>query len=342
MKNILYTILLINFILIKHNLDAQVPESGLIAYYPFSNNAKDRSGNCINGTIYGANLTSDRFNYNNAAFHFDGTGNDYIEIPGSIFENPEYTYSVWASAESIPLAGDSYGIISVGGIDFRDQTIGLRNDGYGSASYNNDLSNFVLYSQKPPIIGQWTHIVSIRSTDKIQLYLDGILVDEQKVSNFLTPFYSANLKTTIGIRHNYQNPFHGILDDVRFYDRALSSEEVMDLYKEHICFESLSVTDTLVINANITSYSPINYNINIKVYPNPSFDHLIIESSDITNLIGYTIKISNSSGVEVFQSLFDKQVFDLDMKKWKGKGIYFINIYDSNSNLIDVKKIILQ
>ena len=33
---------------------------GMIAYYPFNDNAKDESGNEHNGTVYGAVLTADR------------------------------------------------------------------------------------------------------------------------------------------------------------------------------------------------------------------------------------------------------------------------------------------
>ncbi len=342
MKNLIYLISIFNCITFTSILNAQVAENGLVGYFPFSGDANDRSGNCNNGNVHNADLTIDRFNFQDAAYHFDGSGSQYIEIPGSSFGNKEYSFSVWASAEAIPVAGDAYGVISVGGTDFRDQIIGLRNEGYGSTSYNDDLSDFVLYSQKPPVLGKWTHIVSTRSLDKVQLFLDGILVDEQKVSSFLNTFYSPNLVATIGIRHNLMNPFNGKIDDVRIYNRALTSDEILALYNEHLCFENISVTDTLVINANITSFSPLNFNINIKVYPNPTLDHLIIDAGDISKLVGYSFKISNSSGIEVYQSDINKQFFDLDMNKWKGKGLYLMYLYDSNSNIVDVKKIVLQ
>ncbi len=342
MKKFIYIFILCNYFALISRIEAQVPENGLVAYYPFNTNAYDRSGNCTNGDVYGPVLASDRFNYIDAAYHFNGFNTEYINLPGSSFQLQEFTYSAWAMADKIPSPGDFYDILSIGGDDFRDQSIAIRNDGYGGTSYNNDESNFVVFAQKPAVIGQWTHIVMSRSANKVQLFIDGILVDEQKVSNFLLPFYSSNLIGTIGMRHIYSNAFFGKIDDVRIYNRALTSNEVLALYNEHICYEKISVTDTLLINANITNFFPLSFEINIKAYPNPTLDHLIIDAGDFSVISNYSMMISSAAGLEVFQSDINKQFFDLDMNQWKGKGLYLLNLYDSNSNLISVKKIILQ
>ncbi len=48
------------------------PTNGLVAYYPFSGNANDASGNGAHGTNYHAMLTTDRFGNSNAAYYFIG------------------------------------------------------------------------------------------------------------------------------------------------------------------------------------------------------------------------------------------------------------------------------
>lgn len=54
--------------------------NGLIAYYPFTGNANDVSGNGFHGVVRnGAFPTTDRFGNPNSAFYFDGI-DDYIEI----------------------------------------------------------------------------------------------------------------------------------------------------------------------------------------------------------------------------------------------------------------------
>ena len=47
-------------------------KKGLVAYYPFSGNANDKSGNGNNGTVYGASLTTDRNGELNRAYSFNG------------------------------------------------------------------------------------------------------------------------------------------------------------------------------------------------------------------------------------------------------------------------------
>ncbi len=58
------------------------PVTGLAAYYPFSGNANDFSGNGHHGIVYGATLTDDRYGRANNAYQFNGAG-DYIRVPYS-------------------------------------------------------------------------------------------------------------------------------------------------------------------------------------------------------------------------------------------------------------------
>jgi len=80
---------------------SQVPTTGLVAYYPFSGNANDFSGNNYNGTIYGPTLCSDRFGNLSSAYSFDGV-NDYIDLTSHIqsfnFQQPA-TISFWLNTK---------------------------------------------------------------------------------------------------------------------------------------------------------------------------------------------------------------------------------------------------
>ena len=60
--------------------DYTITETGkLIAYYPFSGNADNHSGNNLNGQVFGAVLTDDLQGETSSAYYFDGT-NDFIKI----------------------------------------------------------------------------------------------------------------------------------------------------------------------------------------------------------------------------------------------------------------------
>ena len=74
---------LIAFCFIGHYAFAQVDFTlGLKAYYPFTGNANDLSGNNNNGTVYGCVLTTGKLGLPNTAYYFNGTS-DYIEVANS-------------------------------------------------------------------------------------------------------------------------------------------------------------------------------------------------------------------------------------------------------------------
>jgi len=57
---------------------ANMPTTGLVAYYPFNSSANDESGNGNNGTVNGANLAVDRFGNTNSSYSFPGYCNNRI------------------------------------------------------------------------------------------------------------------------------------------------------------------------------------------------------------------------------------------------------------------------
>ncbi len=73
---------------------------GLKAYYPFSGNANDVSGNANNPVFNNATLTADRFGNPNSAYHFNGN-TSYMQIANSTSLNLPNKMSValWVSLQ---------------------------------------------------------------------------------------------------------------------------------------------------------------------------------------------------------------------------------------------------
>ena len=80
----------------------------------------------------------------------------------------------------------------------------------------------------------------------------------------------------------------------------------------------------------------------LKVYPNPANDHITIDYSNLANVSGWTIKIVNTLGQEVFSGAMNTQQYVVPLNSWSGQGVYFVKIYDASNNLMNTKKIILQ
>ena len=77
--------------------------TGLVAYYPFNGNANDASGNSNNGTVKGAQLTTDRNGKANSAYHFNGVSDHITLNPSATLSLGAngFTLSAWVNAEKL-------------------------------------------------------------------------------------------------------------------------------------------------------------------------------------------------------------------------------------------------
>ncbi|MCK4747211.1 MAG: hypothetical protein KAT15_09255, partial [Bacteroidales bacterium] len=94
MANRLLYVLLVG--LISFTLSAQVPTDGLVAFYPFDNDALDHSNNSNAGTAYNTVPAADRYGRPDRCYYFNGT-DAYIAIPSSPTLNPtdQLTINLW-------------------------------------------------------------------------------------------------------------------------------------------------------------------------------------------------------------------------------------------------------
>ncbi|NMC14834.1 MAG: hypothetical protein GYA34_18355 [Chloroflexi bacterium] len=199
--------------------------SGLVAYWKFNEGsgtiAADSSGNLHNGTICGAAWD---YGILDKALKYDGI-NDYISFGNSGFPsylwNGDFSVSLWIYPTSIS-SGDQYIIwfgTSDGMIYIKNSAVTFRFwDGSGHQVQTTSLSN-----------NSWYHVVVTRS----KIYGMKIFLNEELVDSNV---YTANANslaqdTRIGDRDNQgQYDFHGIIDEVRIYNRQLSASEITDLY----------------------------------------------------------------------------------------------------------------
>lgn len=330
-------------------------QNGLIGYYPFNGNANDNSLYGMNGTVNGATLTSDRFGNTNGAYTFDGI-NDYISLPTTkLIDLNKYSYSIWVKLGEIPTfnAGVIYCIGGASNYNAGDgwgQAVSIQNNSKlfaGSYNYGSNPVQSYVYSANVSI-NQWMHVVVTRDTVSLKMYLNGSLISENttNVTNNQNAHYGlASLKNAFLGKLCYEDNyfFKGIIDDARFYNRPINQNEVNALYNENICYQTVSVTDTLIINANLSGFNPISYKNTIKIFPNPAKTHINIDfGTEYSTLSGYKIKIINSLNQIVYETNVNQQSTTVNLSTWSGNGLYFVQLIDNNSNIIDIKKIVIQ
>ncbi|OFY25012.1 MAG: hypothetical protein A2W98_06790 [Bacteroidetes bacterium GWF2_33_38] len=79
----------------------------------------------------------------------------------------------------------------------------------------------------------------------------------------------------------------------------------------------------------------------LNVYPNPTEKSIIVNYGSLSK--GYVLKITDLFAQEVYSEVITNQETTIDLNLIGGKkGLYFVYLIDNYSNIVDVKKIILQ
>ena len=220
-----------------------IPTDSLIAYYPFSGNANDASGNGKNLVVYGAALSTGRKSIANSCYNFDGL-NDYMVSPYQwipVTAN-QYSLSFWYKFNIGIEASDFMVLVypfnstlsTGGGFTYIYNQSGIYK--LLSPVYYSD--NTIIYSYEAtiePNVWYYTTMTYIRnSIDGIKTYLNGTLLGSVASSNLNlkagAPYSNENAfgrKTDTGSKY-----YKGYLQDFRFYSRALTQDEVLALYNE--------------------------------------------------------------------------------------------------------------
>ncbi len=357
MKNLNLTLILLFLAVISfaQNVPSYVPTNGLVGWWPFNGNANDESGNGNNGTVNGATLTVDRYGNASKAYSFDG--NDWIEVNNNLNQNVgagSFTLSCWAlKAGSNNIhhlitrnqATSNQDAISSYILRYQFNTIATS----GPSSAPANLNNGGCTTPQINNLNNWNSIVAVfdSASATYSIYQNGALISSCNITQNINSF-NNNGKIYFGV----ENPtasfvsgplfLTGNIDDIGIWNRALTQQEIADLYNGNICYQNITVTDTLLINTNITGYNPVSYENTIRIWPNPTYDHITIDAGNLNTMSGYSIRIVNALGQQVFQSAINQQQFYLDLSNWTGNGIYYVNIINPQGVTIDTRKIVLQ
>lgn len=221
---------------------AGIPAAGLLAWYPFNGNANDESGNGHHGEVRGARLTKDRFGKENSAYAFDGNEVISVNDPPGIEEG--LAISLWVSYGIADTPYDFGNVmIAWGGVKGYYCIDTHRPDGGPDAGHmlfvwdhqwkrkyehGWQASGGFCLGKTRILPGAWYHVVGVHDGRELRLHIDGRLHDS-------TPGVMGTPTKPIHIGRGADKErwyFHGNIDDVRIYGRALAEREILDLFKE--------------------------------------------------------------------------------------------------------------
>jgi len=224
--------------LYSQSVPSYVPTNGLVGWWGFNGNAQDASGNGNHGLINGATLTSDRFGNQNGAFFFNGS-NNWIEVPdASILRPSQITLSVWFF---LPSNASQYGLITKTNLQTaQGEQYSLQLNNYVINENRFSLKNGGLCSpgsgwrelivQENNLTNQWQSLIVTYDGTTMKYYRNGIL---NSVENVI----QGGIDNCTGGSLNFGrywyccNYLHGNLDDIGIWNRALTQQEITDLFQ---------------------------------------------------------------------------------------------------------------
>jgi len=200
----------------------------LVAHYPLDGNADDAVGNS-HGKLMGDIIAApDRFGNENKAYSFDGDA-DYIVLPESeVYSSIDKQITVSAWIHPTSLAPET-GIMLRGYCWY----MFLNNDGtlFGIIFNESEEQRRIGSSAKVPLT-LWSFIAVTYDGQYINVYLNG-----RHSGKLEYPIERIGREGALSTQEmgrgfgNFQNDFNGRIDEVRVYDRALSSAEMAELYR---------------------------------------------------------------------------------------------------------------
>lgn len=216
-----------------------IPTDGLVLYLPFNGNSNDESGNGYHATNYGATLTTNRKGESNKAYSFDGS-NDYMTLVKTPMNGlQKYTISLWFNINAFSDYASFFGS--------RDGNYNVLYFGLYSLSLVSDLSGVI--SNGTSLLQLNKHITNNPPQLQTSTWYHGVMYHDGSGTNKLyiklnnNYLYSSvtglsgnlvlNDLIKIGTDDNLSGRyFNGKIDDIRVYNRILTSDEITALYNE--------------------------------------------------------------------------------------------------------------
>ena len=251
---LLIGILLFGFTSLHSQIPDYVPKTGLIGWWPFNGNAQDESGNGNHGVLMNnVKFIKDRFNDSSKAITLQGDSS-YVVTSLKTIQSNSYTISCWFKTSEI--MSNEIGLVVSRRAPFQSDGLYL-SDTNGYIQCVTECDQAFHYNGKTEKYNddKWHHFVSVFDGKKMFGYVDGKLFSIQNLevtTCIVSPF-------EFGRDNPYGRYFKGDMDDIGIWNRALSEQEVKDLYDSK---QVSSLIPDNVPKTGLIGWWPFNGNAN--------------------------------------------------------------------------------
>ena len=240
MKKIFLTLNLVLFVIpfgISQGLPSYVPTDGLVAFYGFNGNVIDLTQNGYDGLIHNGqngtiNFSIDRKGISNSAINFNSNPEwnylgPFVEFQqtSNLCVDSDFSINFFLNLSSNNIRGD---VINKGPDNLNGNLLSRVYD-------NNTLKNGVsqvdyLFTQSDYLEG-WK-MITITNVDGLwSIYVNGGLSSSGNIGNISnndSPYFLGAMPS--GGSNGSHWPLQGSVDDLGFWNRALTEQEIQNLY----------------------------------------------------------------------------------------------------------------
>jgi hypothetical protein len=247
----------------------QVPDltNGLVGSWSFNEGSgtvvNDSSSYANHGTLNNATWTA---GFSGTGLSFDGDS-DYVVIPNSnsLRINTSFSMGGWV----YPTGEDGLKYLITLGEGNTNYSIRETEDGY-LQFYLPGISPNQLTGPKLPT-NQWSHVVAVydQENNQLKLYLNSVLIASKAITGSISSSTAA-----LYFGKNSTSAWQGIMDEVRLYRRALTSQEVFQLFIEYS--QPTPIPSPTLDLTNTPTDTPVPTNT-------PTLSTTVIPTPDITS-----------------------------------------------------------
>jgi hypothetical protein len=301
-------------------LSSLITTASNLAYFPFDGSATDASGNGLAGTALNAAFVPGRFG---SALSVNGTIDSRVEVPANLLLAPRNAVSIslWFNALTIQrqyacLIYKPATAPTSAGFSDRSYTLWVTPGGGGvhltSTAAGADSQTKLDTTSGLFGVNEWVHVVGVIEAQAhiMSAYLNGNLITTAPYpgNSILAGTYPLRIGSPFQTSSD-QAGFNGLIDEVRIYDRALSSQEVRQLYELGSVPPLPSVTtppqdqsaqpgSTVTFNAGATGTPPLIYQWrkNGANIPGATSLTLTLDSVTARDSASYSVMVSNAHG----------------------------------------------
>ncbi len=239
------SLVVIAFVLLfSTSAESQDIETGILAHYKLDNNALDSGVNQYHGLLSNPEPLpiADRFGNLDSAYLYGGSEYILTTLFPQAPSSESRSFSFWIKADGSSIGKQVINLEKrlAQEFGFRIPTVS-QGGGNGEISFilrDDSWTTTIVTSSTIVANDEWHHVVGVRDvqSDQLLLYIDGQLdnnvedlsVTNTNVNDTRALAIGANNHSFYGLR----DPFIGALDEVRYYDRALTALDVTALYQE--------------------------------------------------------------------------------------------------------------